>query len=104
MTKLVTLLAALHENIEHASANDIRAACKQIIAAQELSGAERETLKGAFLNGPLFDGDVCSKDARSSLVEKGFMARIVVKGEDGYNACTYKGAWAHRILEAKDKK
>ena len=29
-------------------------------------------------------------------------ANVVVKGEDGFNACTYKGRWAYRILKAMD--
>lgn len=49
---------------------------------------------------PLFDGDVPSKSGRNSLLEKGYIAKVVVKGEDGFNACTHKGMWAHRLLEA----
>lgn len=42
-------------------------------------------------SGPVWDGDVISKGYRDQLVEIGACAKVIVKGEDGYNACTYLG-------------
>lgn len=41
--------------------------------------------------GPLWDGDVVSKSDRSELLDIGACAKVCVKGQDGYNACTYFG-------------
>lgn len=100
MATLTKLLDALHESLETSSADEIKRACELITRVQNMDGGERETLRCAFKQGPLWDGDVPSKQARTQLVDEGFMARVVVKGEDGFNACTYKGAWAHRLIEA----
>lgn len=99
MVKLEQLFEALHEDIELSSAEEIITACKLIIEVQEMSVAERDCIYAAFKHGPLFSGDVPSKSGRNSLVEKGFMSMVVVKGEDGFNACTHKGAWAYRLLK-----
>ena len=94
------LLAAIHSDPSLDSAEEIKANIELIIRVQEMSNGERETIKAAFSHGPLYDGDVPSKSSRDILVKDGFIAKVVVKGEDGFNACTYKGRWAHRILEA----
>ena len=41
--------------------------------------------------GPLWDGDVVSKSDRDALLDIGACEKICVKGEDGFNACTYFG-------------
>ena len=97
---LLRLLDALHENLNTSSAEEIKAACELIIRVQAMDGGERDTIRAAYRSGPLFSGDLPSKTARDSLVEEGFMVHVVVKGEDGFNACTHKGAWAHRLIEA----
>ncbi len=38
----------------------------------------REVLRQLCINGPAYDGDVCSKAGRDILVEKGYAARIVM--------------------------
>jgi len=100
MATLKQLLDVLHENTDLSSAEEIKSACELIIEVQAMNGAERDCILGGYKHGPLFDGDVPSKSGRDRLVEKGYMARVVVKGEEGYNACTYKGARAYRLLEA----
>lgn len=100
MTTLKGLLDAIHESVELSSASEIKTACDIIIRVQAMSGAEKDTLRAAWTCGPLDDGDVPSKNARDTLVQDGFMVRVVVRGEQGYNACTYKGHAAYRLIEA----
>lgn len=99
MATLTKLLGALHESVELSSANEISSACVLIVAVEKFCADERDTLRAAFKHGPLFDGDVPSKTGRDALLSAGFIAKVVVKGEDGFNACTNKGAWAYRLLE-----
>ncbi|WP_035384023.1 hypothetical protein [Ferriphaselus sp. R-1] len=100
MTTLKLLLDALHESTDLSSAEEIKSAVALIIEVQSMDSAERDCIRAGYKYGPLFDGDVPSKGGRDQLLEKGYMAKVVVKGEDGYNACTNKGAWAYRLLEA----
>lgn len=100
MGTLKQLLDALHESVETSSPAELKAACELIIEVQAMDGGERDCLFAAYRHGPLFDGDVPSKAGRNSLLEKGYMAKVVVKGEDGFNACTNKGAWAYRLHQA----
>jgi hypothetical protein len=58
---------------------------------EQLDGAAIDTLHALFVNGPLYDGDIPSKRGRDFLVENDLVARITVKGEAGYNACTHFG-------------
>jgi hypothetical protein len=97
---LKQLLDALHEGPGTSSGKELKDACELIIRVQKMSGGEIDVIQAAFRNGPLFDGDVPSKSARDTLLLEGFIAKVVVKGQDGYNACTHKGAWAHRLLRA----
>jgi hypothetical protein len=50
-----------------------------------------DTLIAVCEKGPLFDGDVPSKRERDVLLEHGYIAKVSVNGEQGYNAATYKG-------------
>lgn len=99
MTSLKTLLERLHINTGLSDEKDLKWACELIIDVQSMTPAERDCIRASFVNGPLFDGDVPSKCARSDLVKRGYMEKVIVKGDDGYNACTYKGAWAYRLME-----
>lgn len=65
-------------------------------AKQALNGAEAETLTALVEQGPLWDGDLPSKSGRDGLLQKGYAVRIVVKGQDGYQAATYAGRDADR--------
>ncbi len=100
MATLKQLLDALHESTELSSAEELKRACNLIIEVQTMDSSERDCVRAAYRLGPLDDGDVPSKNGRDNLIEKGYMAKVVVKGEDGYSACTHKGAWAYRLLEA----
>lgn len=59
---------------------------------------EKECLCASFLHGPLHDGDIPAASFRNMLIESGFIAKVVVKGVDGYNACTQKGARAYPLI------
>lgn len=62
-----------------------------------LSGAAKDTLIGLCRRGPLWDGDVPSKNGRDELLDKAMAAKIVLKNcEDGYQAATYLGAHVYR--------
>jgi hypothetical protein len=95
---LTTLLAAIYEDLD-SPAEDIKKACVLINRVQNMTSAERETLQCAYKSGPLWDGDVPCKSARTQLVIDGLMAKVVVKGQDGFNACTYKGQSAIKLLQ-----
>jgi len=99
MTSLKSLFDVLHEDVELSSAEEIKSACKLIIVAQEMDSAEVETLIACYERAPLYDGDIPSKRGRDDLLSKDFLAKIVVNGEDGYNACTYEGASAYRLIK-----
>lgn len=58
-----------------------------------------EALYQLHKNGPVWDGDVISKSYRDELLDCGACAKVCVKGEDGYNACTYFG---RALLEIYD--
>lgn len=95
-----TILESIHESVELSTPKELAKACKLIVLAQEMKANERDTFICAFLHGPLFDGDVPSKSGRDALLADGFIAKVVVKGNDGYNACTYKGRNLYNILNA----
>lgn len=63
-----------------------------------LTGGEVDTLVALVENGPLWDGDVPSKAARDSLLQLGFAVKVVVKGEDGWQAATYRGRDAYKAM------
>lgn len=97
--KLIDLFNVLRESLETSTAEEIKNACALIVEVQGLLPAEKAVLECAFLRGPLHDGDVPSKSGRDSLIEKGYVVKVVVAGLDGYNACTHKGAWAYRLIK-----
>jgi hypothetical protein len=96
---LVELLDVLHESIALSTDAEIKEACELIIRAQSASSGEYEVLKAAFKYGPLHDGDVPSKTSRDSLRNDNCIAMVVSSGEEGYNACTYKGAKLYRLMK-----
>lgn len=99
-TTLADLLCVLNESVELSSANELKDAIKLIIEVQAMNYGMRDCIRAAFLNGPLDDGDVPSKSGRDELLTSGYMSKIVVNGEEGYNALTYKGARAYRLIKA----
>ena len=47
----------------------------------------------SFLDGPVYDGDVISKQGRDELINMGLVVKCCFKGECGYQIATYRG-WA----------
>lgn len=97
---LKDLLDALNASVELDSYDELKLAVQQIITAQSLSPSERDTIRGCYEHGPLDDGDIPCKTARNRMLDLGLVTKAVVKGEDGYNACTHQGAWIYRLIKA----
>lgn len=60
------------------------------------SGAELDTLIALIENGPLSDGDLPSKHGRDLLIKRGLAVRVVMRGQDGFQAATYAGRDAYK--------
>ncbi|RYY67678.1 MAG: hypothetical protein EOO12_00025 [Chitinophagaceae bacterium] len=58
-----------------------------------------EALYQLHNNGPVWDGDVVSKTYRSDLLDIGACAKVIVKRQEGFNACTYLGRRLLRIYD-----
>ena len=71
-------------------------ALRQIIDGQGLL----EQLRQLYDSGPIWDGNVISKADRDQLLRWGLATKVCVEGEDGYQACTYRG---RSVLKAIDK-
>lgn len=63
-----------------------------------MRGAEIDTLVALVERGPLWDGDVPSKAGRDALIDAGLAVRVVVNGEDGWQAATYAGRDAYKAM------
>lgn len=99
MATVKELLNALEVTPDLSTAAELKESLLLIDQAQGLSSAAREVLRQFYISGPVFDGDLASKAGRDELESFGMAARCVVKGEQGYNVCLYKGFWALRIVE-----
>jgi hypothetical protein len=62
---------------------------------ENLSGSLVDSLVALVEDGPLWDGNVPSKQGRDECIERGWAVRVVVKGNDGYTAATYAGRNAY---------
>lgn len=62
----------------------------------DFSAGMIDTLVALVERGPLWDGDLPSKVGRDSLIEAGLAVRVVVRGEDGWQAATYAGRDAYK--------
>ena len=98
-TPIKKLFEVLHTDLTYGSKEEIARSIDLIDDVQGLDGGAVSTLNALYTEGPLFDGDIPSKSGRDSLVEKGYAAIVVVKGLEGYNACTQKGYWAYQLLK-----
>jgi hypothetical protein len=67
-----------------------------------MSGKHIDTLIALVERGPLDDGSVPSKSGRNDLVDAGLAARVIVNGEDGFNAATYAGREAYLAMFGAD--
>jgi hypothetical protein len=99
MKKIESLIEAMHATMEFSSKGELIECIRLIDDVLEFSGAQASTLVALHDNGPLFDGDLPSKSGRDLLVGSGYAERVVVKGEQGYNACSQKGHYAKLVLD-----
>lgn len=97
---LEELLDVISHDATLSTDSELATACRLIVYVQSMNSGQRDTLKAAHNKGPLWDGDVPSKASRDALLEAGLIEKVVVKGEQGFNACTYKGADAYLIITA----
>lgn len=58
-----------------------------------------EALYQLHAKGPVWDGDLVSKNDRDVFLDNGSCAKVCVKGEQGYNACTYFGRSLLRVYD-----
>ena len=58
-----------------------------------------ESLYQLCSRGPVWDGDVISKSCRDTLLDLGACAKVLVKGEDGFNAATYFGSYLLSVFD-----
>lgn len=76
--------------------------CAELIHMIDFAKVNRrlhEALYQMHKHGPVWDGDVISKADRDELLAIRACAKVVVKGEDGFNACTYFGRSLLRIFD-----
>lgn len=63
-----------------------------------LSNTEQYQLISLVEDGPLWAGDLLSRDACNTLVDQGLAANILVKGRDGFVAATHSGREAYKDM------
>ena len=75
------------------------------VAAWAIYGAmdsgQREVLRQLLFNGPVWDGDICSKAARGDLFDWGLAVRCCFKGEQGYTAASYRAYTVYKAAQPK---
>lgn len=64
--------------------------CAALAAWHGLNGGQKEVLRQLLFNGPVWDGDICSKAARGDLFDWSLAVRCCFKGEQGYTAAAYR--------------
>lgn len=69
--------------------------------ARLLSKSEMECLGQLVQQGPVEDGDLVSKSPRDKLLNLGLATKVVVAGQDGFNAANYLG---FKVFKAKFSK
>lgn len=62
------------------------------------TSGERDTLIALVEQGPVWDGDVPSKEDRDRLIAEGYASRIIHEFSYGWTAATYKGAHAYLAM------
>lgn len=88
------------ESLDTSSNNELAQFVRMAMLAEDAILNSSDTIMGLHNNGPLRDGDVPSKQERDWLLSNGLACKVVVNGEDGYQALTYKGARVFRLMEA----
>lgn len=72
---------------------------RQRLFARAMTPMQRECLIQLVERGPVWDGDICSKQARGELFDMGLADRAIVKGQQGYSAANYLGFETYQALK-----
>jgi hypothetical protein len=99
MVTIKQMLDALHSPVELSTARELAHSLELIDQVQSLSSQAIAALRQLYLHGPVEDGDLCSKSGRDTLLNLGMASKCIVKAQEGYQVCTYKGMWAGRLLD-----
>lgn len=71
--------------------NDDRSGALLVEIRLTMPSGQRAELAHLIKNGPVHDGDVMSKAHIGDLLRWGLAAKVMVKGQWGYTAATYRG-------------
>jgi hypothetical protein len=63
-----------------------------------MTTVQREVLTQLVTKGPIWDGDIVSKEARDDLLQSGLASRACVKGEQGFTVANYRGFDIWKII------
>lgn len=69
-----------------------------------LDSGLKESLFQLVRYGPIWDGDVISKHCRNVLLELELAVKVCFKGQQGYNAATYRGWSVIKHLDGFEEK
>lgn len=97
------LLNVIHIVPSLSTDTEITSGMRLIEIARQLytsKSAASEVLAQCYMHGPVNTGDLISKVGRTELVNLGLITVGVVKGEQGFYFCNYRGADVHHLLEA----
>ena len=96
---ILKILSEINLDIELSTTNELTSAIGIIVDVCSFTADAVVSLKALYNSSPLLDGDIPSKAGLYKLIENGYASKIIVKGQDGYNACTYKGAIAYKVVK-----
>lgn len=96
-----TIVEVLHLDIEEASDIKYVANLKEtldlLFSDEHAPTYISDFLIQCYKYGPMADGDCCSKSGRDFLVAEGYAEKVIVRGEDGYQALNYKGRDLYKL-------
>ena len=100
-TTIDTLFNTLysHPSLYGDDTEELTEAIDAILLAKETKQHALDTLSAIIKRGPLFDGDLPSKSERNWLLDKELISKVVVKGEQGYQAANYLGWDVAKIVD-----
>ena len=81
---------ALIDSFDTMTLDEARDTLRLVEEAMSLSGAAHDALRQLCLKGPVWDGDLCSKSGRCELLSINAAAKVIVKGEQGFQAANIK--------------
>jgi hypothetical protein len=87
----MTVTPIMLKILEITDASDSRynVCCRVIWEA--MTQNEQACLKQLVETGPVWDGNIVSKEGRGHLFDYGLATRIIVKNEQGYSGANYRG-------------